>query len=137
MADPILESSLKTWLNTIYCNIFCCQIKKVGKFQLWLKTGASLFPFSCVTIFIILSVLITSLHHYTKCHYSVHLHIECLFNGCHYTICCTERHYTEWRFAERRYTMCIRCHIHIRSYKVSYIPTLSVKILLFYSVSLH
>jgi len=44
MADPILESSLKTRLNTMCCDIFCCKIKKVDKFQLCLKTAASLFP---------------------------------------------------------------------------------------------
>ncbi len=48
MADPILESLLKTRLNTMCCNIFL-RIKKVEKFQLCLKTAASLFPFSCVT----------------------------------------------------------------------------------------
>ncbi len=40
MADPILESSLKTGLNAIDCDIF-------DKFQVCIKTAASLFPFSC------------------------------------------------------------------------------------------
>ncbi len=41
MADPIL--------NTMCCDIFLLLNKKVEKFQLCLKTAASLFPFSCVT----------------------------------------------------------------------------------------
>ncbi len=49
MADPILESSLKTRLNTMCCNIFLLLNKKVEKFQLCLKTAASLFPLSCLT----------------------------------------------------------------------------------------
>ncbi len=58
MTDPILESSLKTRLNIIYCDIFCCKIKKVDKNQLHLKTAASLFPFSCVTFLIDLAQLL-------------------------------------------------------------------------------
>jgi hypothetical protein len=58
MADPILESSLKTTLNIIYCDIFYCKIKKVDKNQLRLKTAASLFPFSCVTFLIDLARLL-------------------------------------------------------------------------------
>ncbi len=49
MADPILESLLKTRLNTMCCDIFLLLNKKVEKFQLCLKTAASVFPFSCVT----------------------------------------------------------------------------------------
>ncbi len=49
MADPIFESSLKTKLNTIYCDIFQLQNKKIDKFQLCLKTVASLFPLSFMT----------------------------------------------------------------------------------------
>ncbi len=52
MADPILESSLKSELNTIYSNVFLLSNKKVDKFQLCLKTAASLFPFSCLTFLI-------------------------------------------------------------------------------------
>jgi hypothetical protein len=49
MADPILESLLRTILNTMCRDIFLLLAKKVDKFQLCLKTAASLFPFSCVT----------------------------------------------------------------------------------------
>ncbi len=51
MADPILESSLKTRTNTIYCDIFCYKIKKLTNSGVP-KTAASLFPFSCVTFLI-------------------------------------------------------------------------------------
>jgi hypothetical protein len=53
MADPILESSLKTTLNTVCFDIFFVAKKCVDKFQLCLKTAASLFPFSCMTFLII------------------------------------------------------------------------------------
>ncbi len=52
MADPILESSLKIRLHTDYWDVFWCEIKKIDKFQLRLKTDASLFPFSYVTFLI-------------------------------------------------------------------------------------
>ncbi len=52
MADPILESFSKTRLNTMCCDIFLSLNKTVEKFQLCLKTAASLFPFSCVTFLI-------------------------------------------------------------------------------------
>ncbi len=52
MADPILEYSLKTRLNTMCCDIFCRYILKVDNFQLCLKAAASLFPFSCMTFLI-------------------------------------------------------------------------------------
>jgi hypothetical protein len=48
MADPILESSLKPTLKLCY-EIFLALNKKVAKFQLWLKSAASLFPFGSVT----------------------------------------------------------------------------------------
>jgi hypothetical protein len=32
IADPILETSLKTTLNTVYCDIFYSLVKKVDKF---------------------------------------------------------------------------------------------------------
>jgi hypothetical protein len=50
MADPILESSLKT--DQIICAVtFFALNKKVDKFQLCLKTAES-FPFSFVTFLI-------------------------------------------------------------------------------------
>ncbi len=53
MADPILESLSKTIIKKILCAVtFLFQNKKVEKFQLCLKTAASLFPFSCVTFLI-------------------------------------------------------------------------------------
>ncbi len=48
MTDPILESSLKTRLNVLFILTFLLQNKKVDKFQLCIKTAASLFPFSCI-----------------------------------------------------------------------------------------
>jgi hypothetical protein len=56
MAGPILESSLKTTLNTMCCNIFLLLHKKVGKFQPCLKTVTSLFPFGFVTFLIKLTL---------------------------------------------------------------------------------
>ncbi len=51
MADPILESSLKT--DQIICAVtFFALNKKIDKFQLCLKTAASLFLFSFVTFLI-------------------------------------------------------------------------------------
>ncbi len=44
MADPIEEFVLNTGLNIIY--------EIVNKFHLCLKTAASLFPFSCMVLFI-------------------------------------------------------------------------------------
>jgi len=44
MADPILKSSLKTRLNTNYCDIFSFKIKKVDKFQLCPKKLQVVFP---------------------------------------------------------------------------------------------
>jgi hypothetical protein len=58
MADPIFESSLKTGLNTMDCDVFLSN-KKVDKSQLCLKTAANLFPFSCVTFLIEQCVLDT------------------------------------------------------------------------------
>jgi len=52
MADYILESSLNSRLNTIHCDMFCCRMKTVDKFQVRLKTAASVFPFSCVAFHI-------------------------------------------------------------------------------------
>ncbi len=52
MADPNLESSLKTRLNIHYRDIFLPPNKKVVKFQPCLKTAASLFPVSHVTFLI-------------------------------------------------------------------------------------
>ncbi len=46
MANPILKSSLKTRLDTNYCDIFSLLNKKVDKFWLCLKTVASFFPLS-------------------------------------------------------------------------------------------
>ncbi len=47
MRDPILESSLKTRLNTFIVT-FLLLNKKVDKFWQCLETAASLFLFSCV-----------------------------------------------------------------------------------------
>jgi hypothetical protein len=44
MADPILKSSIKTRLNTIYCDIFSFKIKKADKFQVCLKQLQVCFP---------------------------------------------------------------------------------------------
>ncbi len=44
MADPILESSLKTGLNTVYSDVFCCQIKKLTNFMCALKQLPVCFP---------------------------------------------------------------------------------------------
>ncbi len=52
MEDHILETLLKAKLDKIHCNIFLLPNKNVGKFQLCLKTAASLFPYSCVTFLI-------------------------------------------------------------------------------------
>ncbi len=52
MADPILESSLKTTFNSICRDIFLLINKKVDKFQLCLKMALSLFPMSFVTFLI-------------------------------------------------------------------------------------
>jgi hypothetical protein len=51
MAQSILELLLKAGLKTTYC-VFLLLSKKVYKFQLCLKTGASLFPFSSLTFLI-------------------------------------------------------------------------------------
>jgi hypothetical protein len=53
MADSILEWSLKTRYNTMCCDILCYKFKKIDKFQLCLKTAASLFPFSFITYLIL------------------------------------------------------------------------------------
>jgi hypothetical protein len=58
MADPILESSLKTRLNTMRSDIFLLLNKKVDIFQLCLKTAASLFISSSVTFLIVFVVKI-------------------------------------------------------------------------------
>jgi hypothetical protein len=51
MANPILESSLNIILNTNVVT-FLVRNKKVDKFQLCLKTVASLFPLKWVTFLI-------------------------------------------------------------------------------------
>jgi hypothetical protein len=61
MADPILESLLKARLNTMCCDIFLLLNKKVEKFQLCLKTAASLFAFSCMTFLIKTVKILTTL----------------------------------------------------------------------------
>ena len=48
MADPILESSLKTRLNTMCCDIFYCKIKKFRNFSCASKQLQVCFP---LTIF--------------------------------------------------------------------------------------
>jgi hypothetical protein len=71
IADPILESSLKTRLNIMCCDISLQLNKKVDKFQLCLIRAASLFLFSCVT-YIIADALKTLRRTTHACHHWSH-----------------------------------------------------------------
>ncbi len=65
MADPILESLSKNQIKYYVLGHFLSLNKKVEKFQLCLKTAASLFPFSCVT-FLISNINYTNIYNKTS-----------------------------------------------------------------------